>query len=64
MINAYHEALTFEIPAEPGLKWKKVIDTYQLAPHDIFPENTAPVLLDSHCEVQARSIVFLSTVFK
>ncbi len=61
MINAHHEALQFEIPNEPGLRWKKLIDTFQTAPNDILSETKAKRVDTPFCEVQPRSIVLLCT---
>ncbi|MEM1094165.1 MAG: glycogen debranching protein GlgX [Bacteroidota bacterium] len=58
MINAYWEPVTFDLPAlQTGRRWHRVIDTFQLAPHDILPVDEAPAVPGAHVAVEGRSIV-------
>jgi glycogen operon protein len=59
--NAYWEARGFDLPVLPrSLSWYRLVDTFRLSPHDIYPEEDAPPLLVHHgYEVGPRSIVVL-----
>ncbi len=61
MINAYWEALSFEIPAggdgyEP---WRRCIDTFLGSPEDLCPWSQAPEVGGATYTVQPRSVVLL-----
>jgi glycogen operon protein len=61
MINAYWEALDFEIPilgAAQGC-WQRCVDTYLDPLGDICDWADAPILEGSTCLVQPRSVVLL-----
>jgi len=62
MINAYWEALEFELPplGEPCRPWRRVIDTYLESPEDFRDPDTAPVVEAPVCVVEPRSIVLLA----
>jgi isoamylase len=60
MINAYWEALEFDIPLlEPQGCWRRCVDTYLDPPDDIRRWADAPTLSGSACRVQPRSVVLL-----
>jgi isoamylase len=61
IINAYWEALEFEVPAlaEPQETWRRCIDTYLDPPDDICSWKTAQSLQGSTCLVRPRSVVVL-----
>ena len=60
MINAYWEALAFELPptTEDGV-WRRWIDTSLASPDDICEEAEAPSVAGSIYLVQPRSVAFL-----
>ena len=55
--NAYHRALSFELPSAHG--WRRVIDTALPTPDDIVPEDEAPLVKGERYRVQSRSVVVL-----
>jgi len=62
MLNAYWEALTFElppVPVESQEKWRRCIDTGLASPDDFQPWDKAPVVEQANYVVQPRSMVFL-----
>ena len=61
MINAYWEALEFEIPARRGEQgpWRRCVDTFLDSPDDICEWADAPVVSAAKYAVQPRSIVLL-----
>jgi isoamylase len=61
MVNAYWEALDFEIPpvAVRGAPWRRCLDTFLDSPDDIREWADAPVLKDPIYWLQPRSIVLL-----
>jgi glycogen operon protein len=61
IINAYWEALEFEIPTlvEPRESWRRCIDTYLDPPEDICSWTKAQSLPGSTFTVQPRSVVVL-----
>jgi glycogen operon protein len=60
IINAYWEALEFEVPAlEAGESWRRRVDTYLNPPDDIYAWADAPKLVGSTYRVQPRSVVIL-----
>ena len=64
MFNAYWEPLVFELPAmRPGVygPWRRWIDTYEGAPHDVYDWPGGPAVDGRTCQVQARSLVVLFT---
>ena len=63
MLNAYWEPLTFELPPVPAERrqaWRRCIDTALMAPDDISPWETAPVVGQPTYVVQPRSVVLLA----
>ena len=60
IVNAYYEALAFELPDLPGRTWKRIIDTHLPAGTDIIPEAEAPVLSESTYTAGPRSVVVLT----
>jgi isoamylase len=63
MLNAYWEPLEFQVPAAPdgGNSWRRIVDTACAAPCDCCAEEQAPPLAGSHCRVEARSLVVLTS---
>ena len=61
IINAYWEALEFEVPAlaEPQESWRRCVDTYLGPPDDICGWTKAQSLQRPTCLVQPRSLVVL-----
>ncbi len=60
MINAYWEALPFEVPAlEAQEPWRRCIDTYRPPPEDFCGWADAPPVPGSTYLVQPRSVVIL-----
>ena len=62
MLNAYWEALTFELPAmaaEGAQRWRRCLDTARPSPEDILPWDAAPDVAQPTCVVPPRSIVVL-----
>ena len=62
MLNAYWEALKFElppVPAESQQRWRRCIDTALASPDDIYPWENAPFVKQASYVVQPRSVVFL-----
>jgi isoamylase len=61
MVNAYWEALDFEVPpvAVGRAPWRRCIDTFLDSPDDIRDWADAPVVKDPVYWVQPRSIVLL-----
>jgi isoamylase len=63
MLNAYSEAIEFElppVPAESQQDWRRCIDNALALPTDIYPGETVPSLEEATSVVQSRSIVFLA----
>jgi isoamylase len=65
MFNAYWEPLVFELP--PAVSsvhgpWRRWIDTYQDAPHDVSDWPGGPAVEGPNYTVQARSLVVLFAV--
>jgi len=61
IINAYWQALEFELPVLDGgqVSWRRCVDTYLASPEDICSWADAPRLQGSTCWVQPRSVVML-----
>jgi glycogen operon protein len=60
VINAYWEALAFELPPLPeGARWRRWIDTSLASPEDISEVEEAPPIACSTYLVQAHSIAYL-----
>ena len=62
MLNAYWEALTFELPPAPvdsREAWRRCIDTALPSPADIHSWDAAPCIVAPTCTVQPRSMVLL-----
>jgi isoamylase len=59
MINAYWQALDFEIPRVAYGPWRRCIDTFLDAPDDIEQWANAPQVRAATYPVQARSVVML-----
>ena len=67
MLNAYWEPLSFDLPpVDPQSRqpWRRWIDTSLPSPDDIHGWDTAPVIADSTCRVEARSLVYLARPVK
>jgi glycogen operon protein len=61
IVNAYWEALEFEIPpsADAASAWRRIIDTSLDSPDDVCAWADAPTVQDSTYVVQPRSVVLL-----
>jgi glycogen operon protein len=61
IINAFWEALEFELPAlaETGETWRRCIDTHRDAPDDICGWEDAPAVREHSYRVHPRSVVVL-----
>jgi len=61
IINAYWEALDFEIPptVDAQKSWRRCVDTYLDPPHDICSWADAQSLEGATCRVHERSVVIL-----
>jgi len=59
MLNAYWEALDFELPpagADPERQWRRWIDTALETPNDIVAWRDAPLVPGPTCRVESRSV--------
>ena len=64
MFNAYWEPLSFELPRViAGIHgpWRRWIDTYEDAPHDVYAWPGGPSMDGPTCLVQPRSLAVLFT---
>jgi isoamylase len=60
IVNAYWQALDFEMPPRPPTHpWRRVLDTYLEAPYDIRSWAEAPTLGGATCRAESRSVVVL-----
>jgi isoamylase len=59
LMNAYHEALDFDLPCTAGSIWRRWIDTALPSPQDIVPWVEAPVFEGKRYRVEAHSVVAL-----
>jgi glycogen operon protein len=60
ILNAYWEALDFELPVpDSGELWRRWIDTYLDPPNDIVEWNMAPQVSGAMYRAEARSVVVL-----
>jgi len=60
MLNAYHEALEFELPqTKDGSPWRRWLDTALEPPDDICYLSEASIVANRKYLVQARSAVAL-----
>jgi glycogen operon protein len=60
ILNAYWEALDFELPNGPnGRSWRRWIDTALDSPNDIVPWEAAPPVPGSTYRAESRSVVTL-----
>jgi glycogen operon protein len=62
MLNAYWEALTFELPPTPASNhrgWRRAVDTALTPPDDFTPWDVAPRVTTATYVVQPRSIALL-----
>lgn len=61
MVNAYWEALQFEIPAvsEAGEPWRRCVDTFLDSPDDILDWAEGPIVSGATYPVHPRSVVLL-----
>ncbi len=60
MLNAYREALTFELPLlGRGERWHRLIDTALPSPQDFYPYESAPAITEDLYRLEARSSVVL-----
>lgn len=64
MVNAYWEALAFDIPAVSSTNghWRRCIDTFRESPDDISGWADAETVQGSRYTVQPRSVVLLSAI--
>lgn len=63
ILNAYWEALDFELPPlTNGAAWKRWIDTGLASPEDIAPWQEAPAVSGEKYHVESRSVVMLYTI--
>jgi glycogen operon protein len=62
-VNAYWEALDFELPAGVGgpVDWRRVVDTSLTAPDDFQPPDAAPAVGAATYRVGPRSVVLLAS---
>src|SRR6516225_8794595 len=61
-INAYWEALPFEVPAPPkGVDWRVAINTSMPSPEDVFDSGNGPQVDSADVIVGGRSIMVLVT---
>lgn len=60
IVNAYWEALRFEIPPvdEGHTPWRRCGDTFRASPDDIQDWDSAPIMQEPSYEVQPRSVAF------
>ena len=61
MLNAYWEALVFEVPplADGHARWRRCVDTYRAPPADICFDLDAPLVTSPTVVVESRSVVVL-----
>ncbi len=59
MMNMDWDDIDFEVPAVPGRRWYRAIDTGAEPPADIFAKGHEPVFDGETCRVRNRSIVVL-----
>ncbi len=59
MLNAYWEALDFELPPVDGPPWRRWLDTSLDSPNDIVPWDQAPTIKGNTYRVADRSVVVL-----
>jgi hypothetical protein len=65
MINAYWEALEFELPPPPAdHRWKRLIDTYLQSPCDFMPAKIAPTVPQDRYRMRPRSMAMLYSTRK
>ena len=63
ILNAYHEALDFELPpTDSGIPWRRWVDTSLASPQDIVDWQVAPNLSGGNYRAGPRSVVLLITV--
>jgi isoamylase len=65
VLNAYWEPLRFELPPVPEAgsgRWRRWLDTFLEAPHDICPISNAVLVAGSSYLVNPRSIVALACI--
>ncbi len=59
MMNMYWDSLEFELPAAPGRRWWKAVDTAQAPPGDIADPGGEVEVVGDTCTLQGRSVVVL-----
>ena len=59
MLNMYWDSLDFELPAVPGRRWFRAVDTAQAPPGDIADPGAEPEVDEGAYTVQGRSVVAL-----
>ena len=60
IVNAYWEALDFELPAlDAQASWRRCVDTFRDPPDDVCRWPDAPTLAGPTCRAEPRSIVML-----
>jgi glycogen operon protein len=61
MLNAYWEALAFELPPPEAPGWYRLVDTFLESPDDICDLPVAPIVEPLTYVVQPRSVVLLGS---
>jgi glycogen operon protein len=64
MVNAYWEALDFELPKMSNANWLKIINTAENYPLDFQVPEDASVIQTQYCKVKERSIVLAMAIDK
>ncbi len=59
MLNMYWDSLEFELPAVPGRRWFKAVDTSQAPPNDIADPGAETEVTGATYAVEGRSVVVL-----
>jgi glycogen operon protein len=59
MLNMHWDSLEFDLPAVPGRRWFKAVDTAQAPPHDIADPGDESPVTGIACAVEPRSVVVL-----
>jgi glycogen operon protein len=61
-LNAYWEALDFELPPSPASTrgWRRILDTYRPSPDDVHTLAEAPPVVEETYRVQPRSMIMLT----
>jgi glycogen operon protein len=60
LLNAYWEALDFQLPPlTDGQQWHRLVDTARTAPDDFVEPGQAPKIEGTKYQAEARSVVVL-----